>query len=132
MAAECRIRIEMQQIGVKGMRLKWYCVALGLEERALLRQIYESIRIGLRQNGEEANLALNPTKIFFGSLRPSDVLPGLRISTYVDLKKDLPKVGKYIITRSGKGKVIRQNVLRQTVTVSWKEGKSIPIHASQL
>jgi cell fate regulator YaaT (PSP1 superfamily) len=52
--------------------------------------------------------------------------------TYVDLKKDLPKVGKYITTRSGKGKVIRQNVLNQTVTVALEEGEEITIHASEL
>ena len=36
------------------------------------------------------------------------------------------------MTRSGKGKVIRQNVLRQTVTVELEEGGEITIHASQL
>jgi len=48
------------------------------------------------------------------------------------LKKDLPKVGKYIVTRSGRGKVIRQNVLSQTVTVELEEGGEITIHASEL
>jgi cell fate regulator YaaT (PSP1 superfamily) len=52
--------------------------------------------------------------------------------TYVDLKKDLPKVGKYVMTRSGKGKVIRQNVLSRTVTVELEEGGEITIHASEL
>jgi cell fate regulator YaaT (PSP1 superfamily) len=52
--------------------------------------------------------------------------------TYVELKKDLPKVGKYIVTRSGRGKVIRQNVLSQTVTVELEEGGEITLHASEL
>jgi cell fate regulator YaaT (PSP1 superfamily) len=52
--------------------------------------------------------------------------------TYVELKKDLPKVGKHIATRTGKGKVIRQNVLSQTVTLELEEGGEITIHASEL
>jgi len=52
--------------------------------------------------------------------------------TYMELKKSLPKVGKHITTRSGKGKVIRQNVLNQTVTVALEEGGEVTIHASDL
>jgi cell fate regulator YaaT (PSP1 superfamily) len=44
----------------------------------------------------------------------------------------LPKVGKHVVTRSGKGKVIRQNVLNQTVTVELEEGGEVTIHASDL
>jgi cell fate regulator YaaT (PSP1 superfamily) len=52
--------------------------------------------------------------------------------TYVELKKALPKVGKHVVTRSGKGKVIRQNVLNQTVTLELEEGKEITLHVSEL
>jgi hypothetical protein len=41
-------------------------------------------------------------------------------------------VGKHIVTRSGKGKIIRQNVLSQTVTVELEEGGEITIHASEI
>jgi cell fate regulator YaaT (PSP1 superfamily) len=51
---------------------------------------------------------------------------------YMDLKKDLPKVGKHIVTPSGRGKIIRQNVLSQTVTVELEEGGEITIHASKI
>jgi cell fate regulator YaaT (PSP1 superfamily) len=50
----------------------------------------------------------------------------------VELKKKLPKVGKQITTRSGKGKVIRQNVLKQTVTVELEEGGEVTVNASEL
>jgi cell fate regulator YaaT (PSP1 superfamily) len=52
--------------------------------------------------------------------------------TYLELKKDLPKVGKHIVTRSGKGKIIRQNVLNRTVTVELEEGGEITIDESEL
>jgi cell fate regulator YaaT (PSP1 superfamily) len=41
-------------------------------------------------------------------------------------------VGKHIVTRSGKGKVIRQNVLNQTITVQLEEGGEITIHVSEI
>ena len=36
------------------------------------------------------------------------------------------------MTRSGKGKIIRQNVLNQTVTVELEEGGEITIEASEI
>jgi cell fate regulator YaaT (PSP1 superfamily) len=53
-------------------------------------------------------------------------------ATYVELKKDLPKVGKHIVTRAGKGKIIRQNVHNQTVTVELEEGGEVTIHVSEI
>jgi cell fate regulator YaaT (PSP1 superfamily) len=52
--------------------------------------------------------------------------------TYCELKKNLPKVGKSVVTRSGKGKIIRQNVLNQTVTVELEEGGEVTLDASEL
>ena len=42
--------------------------------------------------------------------------------TYKLLKKELPKPGKIVETAKGPGKVIRQNVLRQTVTLRLEDG----------
>jgi cell fate regulator YaaT (PSP1 superfamily) len=50
----------------------------------------------------------------------------------MELKKNLPKVGKHVVTRSGKGKIIRQNVLSQTVTLELEEGGEITIDASEI
>jgi cell fate regulator YaaT (PSP1 superfamily) len=50
----------------------------------------------------------------------------------MELKKDLPKVGKHIVTKSGKGKIIRQNVLNQTVTVALEEGGEVTVHVSEI
>jgi cell fate regulator YaaT (PSP1 superfamily) len=80
---------------------------------------------------KEQNLALNPTKIS-GSCGRLMCCLAYEYPTYLELKRDLPKVGKHITTRSGKGKVIRQNVLSQTVTVELEEGGEITIHASEI
>jgi cell fate regulator YaaT (PSP1 superfamily) len=130
LAAEFRMRIEMRQIGVRD-EAKMVC-GLGTCGRELccakFMNRFELVSVKM---AKEQNLALNPTKISGVCGRLMCCL-AYEFPTYVDLKKDLPKVGKYIMTRSGKGKVIRQNVLSQTVTVELEEGGEITIHASQL
>ena len=42
-------------------------------------------------------------------------------------KKNVPKIGKKIQTAHGEGKVIRQNVLRQTLTVLLSSGEEMDI-----
>jgi len=44
---------------------------------------------------------------------------------YVELKKDFPKVGKRVTTPQGEAKVIKNNVLTQTVTVETGDGKEV-------
>jgi len=51
---------------------------------------------------------------------------------YVELKKDLPKVGKSITTKFGKGKIIRQNVLNQTVSMQLEEGGELTVHVTEI
>ena len=80
---------------------------------------------------KEQNLALNPSKISGVCGRLMCCL-SYEFSTYLELKKNLPKVGKHVVTRSGKGKVIRQNVLNQTVTVELEQGGEVTVHASDL
>jgi len=80
---------------------------------------------------KEQNLALNPTKISGICGRLMCCL-SFEYSTYMELKKDLPKVGKHIVTKSGKGKIIRQNVLNQTVTVDLEEGGEVTVHVSEI
>jgi cell fate regulator YaaT (PSP1 superfamily) len=80
---------------------------------------------------KEQNLALNPTKISGICGRLMCCL-GYEYPAYLELKKNLPKVGKHVVTRSGKGKIIRQNVLSQTVTVELEEGGEITIDASEI
>jgi len=41
-------------------------------------------------------------------------------------------VGKHIATKGKKGKVIRQNVLNQTITVELEEGGEVTVHASEI
>jgi len=130
LAAEFKMRIEMRQIGVRdeakmvggiGSCGKELCCAKFLNRFDLV-----SIKMA-----KEQNLALNPLKISGCCGRLMCCL-AYEYPTYVELKKNLPKVGKHIVTRSGKGKVIRLNVLEQTVTLELEEGGEVTINASEI
>ncbi len=130
LAAEFRMRIEMRQIGVRD-EAKMVCGLGSCGREFCCAKFMNRFELVSVKMAKEQNLALNPTKISGVCGRLMCCL-SYEFATYVDLKKDLPKVGKHIVTRSGKGKVIRQNVLSQTVTVELEEGGEVTIHASEL
>jgi len=120
----------MRQIGVRD-EAKMVCGLGSCGRELCCAKFMNRFELVSVKMAKEQNLALNPTKISGVCGRLMCCL-AYEYPTYVDLKKDLPKVGKHIVTRSGKGKVIRQNVLSQTVTVELEEGEEITIHVSEL
>ena len=130
LAAEFKMRIEMRQIGVRD-EAKMVC-GLGSCGRELCCSAYlNRFDLVSVKMAKEQNLALNPTKISGICGRLMCCL-SFEYPTYVELKKDLPKVGKHIVTKSGKGKIIRQNLLKQTVTVELEEGREVTVHVSEI
>jgi len=130
LAAEFKMRIEMRQIGVRD-EAKMIC-GLGCCGRELCCSSYlNRFDLVSVKMAKEQNLALNPTKISGICGRLMCCL-AYEYPTYVELKKDLPKVGKHIVTKSGKGKIIRQNLLKQTVTVELEEGGEVTVHVSEI
>jgi len=130
LAAEFRMRIEMRQIGVRD-EAKMVCGIGSCGRELCCAQFMNRFELVSVKMAKEQNLALNPTKISGICGRLMCCL-AYEYPTYLELKKDLPKVGKHIVTRAGKGKIIRQNVLNQTVTVELEEGGEITIHASEI
>jgi len=130
LAAELRMRIEMRQIGVRD-EAKMVCGLGGCGRELCCATFLNRFELVSVKMAKEQNLALNPTKISGLCGRLMCCL-AYEYPTYLELKKDLPKVGKHIATRSGKGKIIRQNVLNRTVTVELEEGGEITIDESEL
>jgi cell fate regulator YaaT (PSP1 superfamily) len=130
LAGEFRMRIEMRQIGVRD-EAKMICGIGGCGRELCCAKFMNRFDLVSVKMAKEQNLALNPTKISGICGRLMCCL-AYEFPTYLELKKDLPKVGKHIVTRSGKGKVIRQNVLSQTVTIELEEGGEITNHASEI
>ena len=125
-----RMRIEMRQIGVRD-EAKMICGVGSCGRELCCAKFLNRFELVSVKMAKEQNIALNPTKISGICGRLMCCL-AYEYPTYMELKKDLPRVGKHIVTRSGKGKVIRQNVLNQTITVQLEEGGEITIHVSEI
>jgi cell fate regulator YaaT (PSP1 superfamily) len=52
--------------------------------------------------------------------------------TYKSLKRDMPKLGKKVNLKEGTGKVVRQNVLKETVTIRMEDNTEIDRHVHDL
>jgi len=130
LAAEFRMRIEMRQIGVRD-EAKMVCGIGGCGRELCCATFMNRFELVSVKMAKEQNLALNPTKISGICGRLMCCL-AYEFPTYVELKKDLPKIGKHIAIHAGKGKIIRQNVLSQTVTIELEEGGEITVHVSEL
>ena len=130
LAGEFKMRIEMRQIGVRD-EAKMICGVGGCGRELCCASFLNRFDLVSVRMAKEQNLALNPAKISGVCGRLMCCL-AYEYPTYMELKKNLPKVGKHIVTRSGKGKIIRQNVLNQTVTVELEEGGEVTIHESEI
>lgn len=125
LAAKFRTRIEMRQIGVRNKaRLVGGIGSCGRELCccAFLTN-FEPVSVKM---AKDQNVSLNPAKI-------SGVCGRLmccfkyEYDTYLDLKKDMPKIGKVVTTKEGAGKVIRQNVLANKVTIQLEDGSEVEV-----
>lgn len=125
LVGEFRTRIEMRQIGVRheaqmvggiGCCGREFCCAKFLRK-------FEPVSVKM---AKEQNLSLNPAKISGVCGRLMCCLT-FEYKTYVEKKKDLPKLGRKINTRHGPGKVLRQNIMALTSTVLLESGEEIDI-----
>ncbi len=130
LASQFKMRIEMRQIGVRD-EAKMICGLGSCGRELCCSNFITRFDLVSVKMAKEQNLALNPTKLSGVCGRLMCCL-AYEFPTYIELKKDLPKVGKHVQTRAGKGKVIRQNVLNKTVTIELEEGGEIKLHASEL
>jgi cell fate regulator YaaT (PSP1 superfamily) len=80
---------------------------------------------------KEQNLALNPQKISGACGRLMCCL-AYEIDTYTELSKDLPKVGKRVVTAQGPGKVIQQNIIKQKIRVALDDGKEAEVGLDEI
>ena len=74
---------------------------------------------------------LDPTKI---SGRCGRLKCCLRyeFDTYVDIQRELPKVGAHIVTRNGKARVIAQQIIAEQLLVETEDHRRILIEASEV
>ncbi|MBN1574873.1 MAG: stage 0 sporulation family protein [Deltaproteobacteria bacterium] len=127
LASKFRTRIEMRQIGVRNKAK--LVGGIGSCGRELCCNTFltnfEPVSVKM---AKDQNVSLNPSKISGVCGRLMCCLK-YEYDTYLDLKEDMPKIGKRVVTNEGKGKVIRQNVLANSVTVEMEDGeeREVPI-----
>jgi hypothetical protein len=80
---------------------------------------------------KEQGLSLNPSKISGLCGRLMCCL-GYEYDSYCEMKRKFPKWGKMVETEAGRGKVVRQNIVKQTVTVQLEEGQEIDVGLDDL
>ncbi|NWF56131.1 MAG: stage 0 sporulation protein [Syntrophaceae bacterium] len=123
LAGAFKTRIEMRQVGVRneakmigglGTCGREFCCCSFLKE-------FEPVSVKM---AKEQNLALDPQKISGACGRLMCCL-AYEVDTYSELKKDLPKVGKRVITPQGPGKVMQQSVINQKLKVLLDDGKEV-------
>jgi cell fate regulator YaaT (PSP1 superfamily) len=127
---EFRTRIELRQIGVRhrakmvgglGICGSELCCASFLKD-------FEPVSVRM---AKEQQLSLNPSKISGVCGRLMCCLT-YEHPIYQELRRHLPRLGKRVKLPEGEGKIIRYNLIRQTVTLEMEEGQELEIPLSQL
>ncbi|OEU53457.1 MAG: stage 0 sporulation protein [Desulfobacterales bacterium C00003060] len=125
-----RLRIELRQIGVRN-RAKM-CGGMGRCGNTLccsaFMDNFEPVSIRM---AKEQGLLLNPTKISGLCGRLMCCL-AFEYETYCLLKSQLPACGKYVSTKKGDGKVLRQNILKETITIKTDKGRELDVGINEI
>lgn len=118
-------RIEMRQIGVRYQAKM--VGGIGSCGRSLcctsFLQGFDPVSIRM---AKEQNLSLNPSKISGMCGRLMCCL-AYEYAFYEKAKKHIPKIGKRVTVPEGEGKVVRQNVLKEVMTVLLDSGEEMEI-----
>ncbi|RLB85406.1 MAG: stage 0 sporulation protein [Deltaproteobacteria bacterium] len=120
---EFHARIEMRQVGIRNQAKM--CGGVGRCGRQLCCSAFLSKfePVAIRM-AKDQGLSLNPAKISGVCGRLMCCLT-YENETYLALKKKLPKIGKTVMTKNGKGKVTRHNVIRSRFTIRLDDGKEV-------
>jgi cell fate regulator YaaT (PSP1 superfamily) len=125
-----KVRIEMRQIGVRN-RAKM-CGAIGRCGRELccasFINDFQPVSVKM---AKEQGLSLNPSKISGLCGRLMCCL-AFEYRTYCELKGRVPPVGKVIQTSKGPGKIVRQNLLKESVTIATEKGEELDVGIDEI
>jgi cell fate regulator YaaT (PSP1 superfamily) len=80
---------------------------------------------------KEQQLSLNPSKISGICGRLMCCLT-YEYSAYQEVRKHLPRVGKRIRTPQGEGRIIRYNLIRETVTLELEDQQELEVALADL
>ena len=127
LAGRFRCRVEMRQVGVRNETKILGGIGGCGRELCCCTFMREFSPVSVKM-AKEQNLSLNPNKISGLCGRLMCCL-SYEFPVYKECKKNMPKIGRRVISPDGTGKVVRQNVMAGRVTVN-VEGKEheYPVH----
>jgi cell fate regulator YaaT (PSP1 superfamily) len=125
-----KIRVEMRQIGIRHETKMLGGIGGCGRELCCASFLSSFDPISIRM-AKTQNLPLNPAKISGLCGRLLCCLT-YEYDTYLHLKRDMPTLGKLCDTPAGEGRVVRQNILRHTVTVEVANGGQVEFDAQEL
>jgi cell fate regulator YaaT (PSP1 superfamily) len=122
LAQRLHARIEMRQIGARDEAKAIGGIGACGRELCCSTWLPAFVPISIKM-AKDQGLVLNPSKLAgqCGRLKCCLVYEH---STYKEMSKTLPKMGKRVTTPAGEGKVVELDVLRQKVRVWFEEGGS--------
>jgi cell fate regulator YaaT (PSP1 superfamily) len=125
-----KTRIELRQIGAR--QAAHMIKGIGICGREVCcANLFQNVdRVSVKM-AKEQNVSLNPEKISGLCGRLMCCL-AFEFEAYQDMKRGVPKCGKTVQIQQGKGKIVRQNILKGEMDVELEDGKVISIKASDL
>jgi len=122
--------IEMRQVGIRNQSKM--CGGLGRCGREIccsaFLEKFDPISIRM---AKEQGLSLNPAKISGQCGRLMCCL-AFENETYAELRKKFPKIGAKVKIKEASGRVLRQNLLKQLITIQTEEGSFVEADLDQL
>ncbi len=127
-----KTRIELRQIWVRSEARTYGGIGMCGRELCCSSFLNNFELVSIKM-AKEQNMLLNPEKISGLCGRLMCCL-AFEHENYVHAKKNMPKCGKVVTTAEGTGKVVKQNVLEETVMVDLGNGKEVevPVNETQL
>ncbi len=120
-----RTRVELRQIGIRN-QAKMVGGLGGCGRPLCCATFLKNFHAVSIKMAKEQNLSLNPAKISGACGRLMCCLQ-YEHEIYKELKKDMPKIGKKLEIKEGKGKVVRQNVMGRSYTVQLEDGREVEV-----
>jgi len=127
---EFRLRIELRQIGVRHRAKMVGGLGICGQELCCASFLKDFEPVSVRM-AKEQQLSLNPSKISGICGRLMCCLT-YEYHTYQEIRRHLPRVGKRIRLPDGEAKIIRYNLIRQTVTLETHEGREVEMSLAKL
>jgi cell fate regulator YaaT (PSP1 superfamily) len=125
-----KTRVELRQIGARQEARLVKGMGVCGREVCCASLIHNLDRVSVKM-AKEQSVSLNPEKISGLCGRLMCCL-AFEFDAYQDMRKDIPKCGKMILTPEGRGKVIRQNIFQGEISVLLEDGREITVKVSDL